>query len=60
MPLLRTHNPLYARSEYRTQLAKMSFDKNFDLTAGVVFFFSNKMATKTESAFLDGFNVFNV
>ena len=29
---MRTHN---ARSEYRTQLAKMSFDKIFDLTAGV-------------------------
>ena len=32
--LMRTHNPQYARSEYHTQLAKMSFDKIFDLTAG--------------------------
>ena len=29
----------YARSEYHTQLAKMSFDKFFDLTAGVHFYF---------------------
>ena len=28
---------LYARSEYHTQLAKMSFDKIFDPTAGVYF-----------------------
>ena len=33
--LTRTHNPKYARSGYHTQLAKMSFDKIFDLTAGV-------------------------
>ena len=26
---------IYARSEYHTQLANMSFDKIFDLTAGV-------------------------
>ena len=32
---------LYARSEYHTQLAKMSFDKIFDLTAGVYFYFYN-------------------
>ena len=32
---------LYARSEYHTQLAKMSFDKIFDLTAGVYFNFYN-------------------
>ena len=36
---MRTHNPYYARSEYHTQLAKMSFDKIFDLTAGVYFHF---------------------
>ena len=36
---MRTHNPSYARSEYHTQLAKMSFDKIFDLTAGVYFNF---------------------
>ena len=30
------HNT-YARSEYHTQLAKMGFDKMFDLTAGVYF-----------------------
>ena len=30
-----------ARSEYRTQLAKMSFDKIFGLTAGVYFNFYN-------------------
>ena len=38
---MRTHNPEYARSEYHTQLAKMSFDKIFDLTAGVYFHFYN-------------------
>ena len=36
---MRTHNPYYARSEYHTQLAKMSFDKIFDLTAGEYFNF---------------------
>ena len=30
---------LYTRSEYHTQLAKMSFDEIFDLTAGVYFHF---------------------
>ena len=30
---------IYARSEYHTQLAKMSFDKIFDLIAGAFFFF---------------------
>ena len=35
--LMRTHNPKYARSEYHTKVAKMSFDKIFDLTAGVYF-----------------------
>ena len=30
---------IYARSEYHTQLAKMSFDKIFDLPAGVYFNF---------------------
>ena len=38
---MRTHNPQYARSEYHTQLAKMSFDEIFDLTAGVYFHFDN-------------------
>ena len=33
------------RSEYHTQLAKMSFDKIFDLTAGVYFNFSNIIVT---------------
>ena len=32
---MRTHNPYYARSEYHTQLVKMSFDKTFDPTAGM-------------------------
>ena len=32
---------IYMRSEYHTQLAKMSFDKIFDLTAGVYFNFYN-------------------
>ena len=31
----------YSRSEYHTQLAKMSFDEIFDLTAGVYFYFYN-------------------
>ena len=31
----------YARSEYHTQLAKMSFYKIFDLTAGVYFYSYN-------------------
>ena len=38
---MRTHNSLRARSEYHTQLAKMSFDETFDLTAGVYFHFYN-------------------
>ena len=38
---MRTHNPKYARSEYHTQLANMSADKTFDLTAGVYFHFFN-------------------
>ena len=29
----------YSTSEYHTQLAKMSFDEIFDLTAGVYFHF---------------------
>ena len=37
--LMRTHNPKYARPEFHTQLAKMSFDKILDLTAGVYFNF---------------------
>ena len=32
-------NDHYARLEYHTQLAKMSFDEIFDLTAGVYFDF---------------------
>ena len=36
---MRTHNPQHALSEYHTQLAKMSFDKIFDLTAGVYYYF---------------------
>ena len=31
----------YERSEYHTQLAKVSFDKIFDLTAGVYFHLNN-------------------
>ena len=38
---MRTHNPQYARSEYHTQLAKTSFEKILDLTAGVCFHFHN-------------------
>ena len=38
---MRTHNSYCARSEYHTQLAKMSFDEIFDLTAGVYFHFYN-------------------
>ena len=37
--LMRTHNPYYARSEYHTRLAKMSFDNMLDLTAGLYFNF---------------------
>ena len=36
-----TQPVIRARSEYHTQLAKMSFDKIFDLTAGVYFNFFN-------------------
>ena len=36
---MRTHTTQqYARSEYHTQIANMSFDKIFDLTAGGVCF----------------------
>ena len=36
---MRTHNPQYARSEYHTQLADMSFDEIIlDLTAGIYIF----------------------
>ena len=43
----------YARSEYHTQLAKMSFNEIFDVTAGVYFNFHNKeRATNTWTAFL--------
>ena len=34
------------RSQYHTQLAKRSFDKIFDLTAGVYFIFYNIKGTK--------------
>ena len=37
---MRTHTQYYARSEYHTQLAKMSFDEISDLTAGVHFFYN--------------------
>ena len=40
---MRIHNSQCARSEYRTQLAKMSFDEIFDLTAGVYFNFYNNI-----------------
>ena len=40
MYFVRTRNPQRARLEYHTQLAKMSSDKFFDLTAGVYFYFS--------------------
>ena len=38
--------PQRARSEYHTQLAKMSFDEIFDLTAGVHFYFIFKYRNK--------------
>ena len=38
---MRTDDPRYARSEHHTQLANMSFDKIFDLTAGVYARFFN-------------------
>ena len=46
---------LYARSEYQTQLENMSFDKSFDLTAGVSYFSiilrnNNKMKNTLHSA----------
>ena len=37
---MKTLTQLYARSQYHTQLAKMSFGEIFDLTAGVYFDFS--------------------
>ena len=36
-----------ARSEYHTQLAKMSFDEIFDLTAGVYFNFYSILQVPT-------------
>ena len=40
LSLIRTHLLIvYARWEYHAQLAKMSFDEMFDLTAGVYFYF---------------------
>ena len=47
---MRTHNPYYARSEYHTQLAKMSFDKIFDLTA-VYFSFYNDLTAEVYFSF---------
>ena len=43
---------VYARSEYHTQLAKMSFDEIFDLTAGVYFHFLYIYFTKSSSIML--------
>ena len=40
--LMRTHTQQCARSEYHTQLAKMSFEEIFDLTTGVYFHFHDK------------------
>ena len=37
---MRIHTQYYARWEYHTQLANMSFDEIFDLTAGVYLYFS--------------------
>ena len=39
---------LCARSEYHTQLAKMSFDEIFDLTAGVYFNFFNLLQLRPQ------------
>ena len=39
----------YARSEYHTQLAKMNFDKIFDLTAGVYFYFHDILSTRNNT-----------
>ena len=39
----------YIRTEYHTQLAKMSFDKIFDLTGGVYFYFYNRKVSETRS-----------
>ena len=38
---MRKHDWLYARFEYHTQLTKMSFEENFDLTAGGYLYFGN-------------------
>ena len=38
MEITRAQTIQNARSEYHTQLAKMSFDEIFDLTAGVYVF----------------------
>ena len=35
---MRTHTQQYGRSQYHTQLAKLSFDEIFDLAAGVSVF----------------------
>ena len=37
-----THTPQYARSEYHTQLANMSFDEIIDLVAEANYFCVNK------------------
>ena len=39
-----------ATSEYHTQLSKMSFDKIFDLTAGVYFNFYNIQGLRSRAA----------
>ena len=42
LPVVGPHQvyiPVYARSEYHTQLAKMSFEEIVDLTAGGYFHF---------------------
>ena len=36
---MRTHTQKYTPSKYHTQLAKMSFDEIFDLTAGGVYLY---------------------
>ena len=48
---MKTHNPKDARSKYHTQLAKMSFDKIFDLTAGVYINIYNTKKNKIHARF---------
>ena len=42
---------MYARSEYHTEIAKVSFDKVFDLTAGVYFNIYNIYDVRSTSKF---------